>query len=105
MDEDSTDVFNDTQKIELPYTKYLLLRAGHSLDLYQGVPSNIQIKTTKKDRKLVVAGSSKSAVGNFSKFLMEYRTPSAYTGRGVRVKKVKPVRKAGKKDKQKGKVF
>lgn len=61
--------------------------------------------TKKKDRKLIVAGLSPNVSGAVAKRVHSYRPPSAYTGRGARIKHAKPVRKAGKKDKQKGKIF
>ena len=92
-------------KHEYTHNRYLQLRAGHTLDLCKPLPVNLQIKVNKKDRKLTLASSSKSEVLNFARLLLDYRGPSAYTGRGVRSKGSFPLRKAGKKDKQKGKTF
>ncbi len=96
--------FNQTIK-EYTNNRYLQIRAGHTLDLCLPLPSNIRIKILKKDRKLVVASSSKQNVTYFVRKLLDYRGPSAYTGRGIRIKGSIPLRKAGKKDKQKGKSF
>jgi len=67
--------------------------------------SNIFIKTSKRDRKLVIYGSNKQQINNLSHIIYNYRIPSAYTGRGVRRKHIKPLRKAGKRDKQRGRTF
>jgi len=83
------------------YSKYLIVRAGHTKDLYQPIPVSINIKILKKDRKLVIHSSNKQQVSQFLINLFNYRKPSVYTGRGVRRKHVKVLRKAGKKD-QKG---
>ena len=91
--------------LEYPYSKYLIIRAGHTTDLYQPIPIGIFIKTLKKDRKLVVYGRNQTSVNYISKQIAQYRIPSVYTGRGIRFKRQKIIRKAGKKDKQKGKVF
>jgi ribosomal protein L6P/L9E len=100
-------VINDVEdkNNEFQFSKYLIIRAGHTTDLYVGIPPNINIKISKKDRKLVIFGRSKVAVMALYKKISNYREPSAYTGRGIRTKGTKPIRKAGKKDKQKGKSF
>jgi ribosomal protein L6P/L9E len=90
---------------EFLYSKYLLIRAGHTSDLYIGLPKTISIKISKKDRKLVIYGPSKILVSAIHKKIVTYRKPSVYTGRGIRTKGSKPIRKAGKKDKQKGKAY
>jgi hypothetical protein len=69
------------------------------------VPVNFSLKVSKKDRKLVLVAGHKSNLGCFVNRIIKYRSPSIYTGRGVRTKhKIQP-RKSGKKDKQKGKTF
>lgn len=98
-------VVNKTIETEFLYSRYLLIRAGHTTDLYQGVPESITIKTSKKDRKLIISGPDKSLVNYLAMKVVSYRKPSVYTGRGVRLKKAKQIRKAGKQDKQKGKGF
>src|SRR5688572_13650154 len=90
---------------EFKFSKYLLIRAGHTADLYVGIPDNIFIKINKKDRKLVISGNSKILVTSIHSKIINYRGPSIYTGRGIRTKGSIPVRKAGKKDKQKGKSY
>lgn len=92
-------------KNEFPYSRYLIIRAGHTNDMYIPLESNIFIKTSKRDRKLVIFGSNKQKVNRLSYDIYKYRKPSVYTGRGVRRKHLKPLRKAGKKDKQRGRVF
>jgi len=82
-----------------------VVRAGHSTDLYLPLPNDIFAKTSKKDRKLVIYGFDKQQVNNLARVIFNYRPPSVYTGRGIRRKHLKPIRKAGKKDKQKGRVF
>jgi hypothetical protein len=97
---ESFGVFN-----EFKNKKYLILRAGHSTDLIQPIPKNIFVKALKKDRKLVVFGRNKNIVSNFCRYLRVYRLPSVYTGRGIKQKYIKVLKKIGKKDKQKGKIF
>lgn len=90
---------------ECIYRRFLVIRAGHTTDLYYGIPPGLFVRVLKKDRKLVIFGQSAAGVSYFSKVVSLYRLPSAYTGRGIRYKHIKPIRKAGKKDKQKGKSF
>jgi len=44
---------------EYIYNRYLIIRAGHTLDLVQPLPANLFIKTFRKDRKLVIFGKIK----------------------------------------------
>ena len=90
---------------EFSNSKYLAVRAGHTKDLYLPLRHQISCLTLKKDRKLVIASIDKIAAANLANSIYLYRPPSVYTGRGVRVKHVNIVRKAGKKDKQKGRAF
>jgi hypothetical protein len=90
---------------EFPNERYLSIRAGHTRDMYLPLSNNVRCLTSKKDRKLVIVASNKITAANTAKMVYTYRKPSVYTGRGVRVKHIRPVRKAGKKDKQKGKAF
>jgi len=83
----------------------LIVRAGHTKDLYQPTPEGIFLKSSKKNKKLVVYGKDKAELGRFVTDLVRYRKPSVYTGRGIRYKLLKVIRKAGKKDKQKGRAF
>jgi len=92
-------------KSELLFNKYLVVRAGHTLDLIQPVPLGISIKIKKKERKLIISGANKKVVSDLFLKLYSYRKPSAYTGRGLRKKHAKLTQKVGKKDKQKGKSF
>jgi len=85
------------------FNKYLVVRAGHTQDCVQPLPKAVFVKILKKDRKLVIYGRNKQQVCLFANVFVSYREPSVYTGRGVREKFVKTMRKAGKKDKQKGK--
>ena len=94
-----------TTKFDFPNTRYLMVRAGHTRDLYLPLSGNTFVKTSKKDRKLTIASSNNVVAANMAKQLWLYRRPSVYTGRGVRLKHIRSVRKAGKKDKQKGKAF
>jgi len=91
--------------IEFPYSRYLIVRAGHTEDLYLPLKKNMFIKTSKKDRKMVIYGPDKQQINNLARHIFNYRPPSVYTGRGIRRKHLKPTRKEGKKDKQKGKSF
>jgi len=91
--------------IEFPYARYLVIRAGHTKDLYLPLLEGVYIKTSKKDRKMVIYGPNKQQINNLARAIFNYRQPSVYTGRGIRRKHLKPIRKAGKKDKQKGKAF
>jgi ribosomal protein L6P/L9E len=103
--------FDEAQEIsqvcnfEFPANRYLSVRAGHTRDLYLPLGSKIRCLTSKKDRKLAILSSNKILSANLAKSVHLYRTPSVYTGRGVRVKHIRPLRKAGKKDKQKGRAF
>ena len=97
-------IINNNEK-EFTYNSYLVIRAGHTLDLYIGLPKGLVCYITKKDRKLVLTSNIKENVNYLATQLINYRAPSIYTGRGLRTKQVKIIRKAGKKDKQKGKAF
>jgi len=83
---------------EFQYKKYLIIRAGHSIELIQPIPNNIIIKINKKNRKISISGQNKQSITNFTKKLYFYRPPSAYTGRGIRQKHIKVLRKIGKRD-------
>jgi len=83
---------------EFQYKKYLIIRAGHSVELVQPIPNNIVIKIIKKNRKIIICSQDKQSITNFTKKLYFYRPPSAYTGRGIRQKHVKVLRKIGKRD-------
>ena len=87
------------------FNSYLVLRAGHTSDVYVGLPAGLTCYITKKDRKLVFISGSKGCTNYLATLLIRYRSPSVYTGRGLRTKKLAVTRKAGKKDKQKGKSF
>jgi len=95
---------NYTNSNEFPYSRYLLLRVGHSFLIYKSIPNYIGVKVSKKDRKLVIYGANKEQVSNFAKEIFKLRPPSVYTGRGIRIKKGLHRRKLGKKDIRKGKV-
>jgi ribosomal protein L6P/L9E len=98
------DIIEEAFTSEFPFSRYLLLRIGHSFLIYKPIPNYIGVKVTKKDRKLVIYGSNKEQVANFSKSIFLLRVPSIYTGRGIRIKKGQHRRKLGKKDIRKGKV-
>jgi ribosomal protein L6P/L9E len=87
------------------FNSYLVLRAGHTSDVYVGLPAGLTCYIIKKDRKLVFISRSKGYTNYLATALIRYRPPSVYTGRGLRTKKLAVIRKAGKKDKQKGKSF
>jgi ribosomal protein L6P/L9E len=105
LDLDDVQELNQVSAFEFPANKYLSVRAGHTRDLYLPVHSSIRCLTSKKDRKLTILSANKILAANLAKTVHLYRAPSVYTGRGVRVKHVRPIRKAGKKDKQKGRAF
>jgi ribosomal protein L6P/L9E len=90
---------------DLNFNRYVVIRAGHTVDLLQPLVKNIFAKTLKKDRKLLLYGFDKHLVNDLASKIYRYRTPSVYTGRGVRKKHCEVLKKAGKKDKQKGKIF
>jgi hypothetical protein len=90
---------------DFQHFRYLVVRAGHTTDLYFPLPSGIYVKTGKKDRKVILYGPDKGQVNNVARSIFDYRPPSVYTGRGIRRKHLKPIRKAGKRDRQRGRVF
>jgi len=90
---------------ELVFDVYLIIRAGHTLDIYLGLPVDLRCYITKKDRKLVLISSNKENINYLAKYITVYRPTSIYTGRGLRIKHTISRHKAGKKDKQKGKAF
>jgi ribosomal protein L6P/L9E len=90
---------------EFPYYRYLIIRAGHASDLYLPIPKTLLLKISKRDRKAVFISNDKLSLGYFVSNIIKYRSPSIYTGRGIRVKHKIQFKKAGKKDKQKGKTF
>jgi len=102
---DEVQELNQVCAFEFPADKYLSVRAGHTRDLYLPVHGRVKCLTSKKDRKLAILSADKMLAANLAKTVHLYRAPSVYTGRGVRIKHVRPVRKAGKKDKQKGRAF
>ena len=94
-----------TTIFDLPYSQYLVVRAGHTKDIFMPLNKRVKTHISKKDRKLVVSAQYKMEATNLSKLIWLYRTPSVYTGRGIRAKHIYHLRKVGKKDKQKGKSF
>lgn len=86
------------------YKNYLLLRVGHSFNIYLPIPQDIGIKILYKERKVVIFGFDKNKISNFFKKIFKFRPPSVYTGRGIRIKKGNHKRKLGKKDIKKGKI-
>jgi len=98
--EESYSFWNDVIENEQKYMRYLLIRAGHTQDKFIPLPNTIYIKTLKKDRKLVIFGMNKQHVSEIAYKIFSYRKPSVYTGRGIRRKKIKVLRKIGKKDKR-----
>ena len=100
-----SEIVNRTTELEFGFDRYLSVRAGHTRDLYLPLTNDIRCLTSKKDRKLAILSKNLSAATNLARKIYLYRSPSVYTGRGVRSKHVNPLRKAGKKDKQKGKAF
>jgi ribosomal protein L6P/L9E len=97
-------VENGSTSSEFPYSRYLVLRVGHSFNLYKPIPNYIGVRVSCKDRKLVIYGSSKEQVSNYARTIFKLRGPSVYTGRGIRFKRYPHRRKLGKKDVRKGKV-
>ena len=95
---------NHENSNEFPYSRYLVLRVGHSFLIYKSIPNYIGVKVSKKDRKVVIYGANKELASNFAKEIFKLRPPSVYTGRGIRIKKGLHRRKLGKKDIRKGKV-
>lgn len=97
-------VENEAPSEEFPYSRYLVLRVGHSFNLYRPVPNYIGVRVGCKERKLVIYGPSKEQVSNYARTIFGLRQPSIYTGRGIRFKGYPHRRKLGKKDIRKGKV-
>jgi large subunit ribosomal protein L6 len=85
--------------------RYLLIRVGYSYSVYLPVPNYVGIKISKKDRKLVMYSHSVEQVTTFAQCIYSLRSPSVYTGRGIRYKGCLPRRKLGKKDIRKGRFF
>jgi len=102
---DESKELSEVGNFEFSQSRYLMVRAGHTRDLILPMHSQVRCVTKKKDRKLVIISEDKILAGNLARFVHLYRAPSVYTGRGVRMKHLKPLRKAGKKDKQRGKAF
>jgi len=96
---------NKSLREDFGYKRYLSIRVGHSFNLYKSIPEYIGIKVIKKDRKLLVYGPDKSKVMSYINSIYILRPPSVYTGRGIRKKGHRHVRKLGKKDLKKGKTF
>lgn len=104
----STSDFHELTQVgsfEFPKNRYIMVRAGHTRDLAIPMHNLVTSATSKKDRKLVIMSQNKILAANLARAVHLYRAPSVYTGRGVRIKHIKPLRKAGKKDKQRGKAF
>lgn len=96
---------NNVATWELISKQYLIVRAGHTRDMCVPIQNILKCNTNKKDRKLTVGSEHTTIAMNLIKKIHDYRPPSPYTGRGVRIKHEKATRKAGKKDKQKGRAF
>jgi len=90
---------------DFDYKRYLCIRVGHSFNLYKAIPEYIGVKVVKKDRKLIIYGPDKNKVMSYINSIYVLRSPSVYTGRGIRKKGYRHIRKLGKKDLKKGKTF
>lgn len=104
----STGDFHELTQVgsfEFSKNRYIMVRAGHTRDLAVPMHNLVACTTSKKDRKLVIMSQNKVLAANLARCVHLYRAPSVYTGRGVRIKHIRPLRKAGKKDKQRGKAF
>ena len=101
-----SDIFENTYVgfNEFTFKKYILLRVGHSFQLYYPIPDAINLKIKYKTRKITLYSSNKGQIFNFSKFICQAREPNVYTGRGIRIKKIVYRRKIGKKEGKKGKL-
>lgn len=84
------------------YKRYLLIRAGHTIELVLPMAETVFAKVKKKERKLILYGENKQLINFFASSVLKYRKPSLYTGRGIREKHIKVIRKI-RKDKQKQK--
>lgn len=102
---DESQEISQVSRFEFPTAYYLSVRAGHTKDLYLPLHPALRCITSKKDRKLAILCDNKILPANLARTVYVYRRPSVYTGRGVRIKHDRPIRKAGKKDKQKGRAF
>jgi ribosomal protein L6P/L9E len=91
---------NNNFNHEFNYSNYLLLRTGHSFQLNKAFITNLGIKVSYKNRKIVIYSSNKNQMSNYLKNIFLTRKPSTYTGRGIRIKKLYCRRKVGKKDKK-----
>jgi len=90
---------------EFPQERYLLVRVGYSYTLCLPIPNFVGVLVSKKDRKLTIYSQSKVLTSVFSQAIFKLRSPSVYTGRGIRLKKFAHRRKVGKKDVRKGRFF
>lgn len=104
-DLDQPDSWSNIYGKEFPYQRYILIRAGHSVPSYIPIPNGLGVRVSKKDRKLSLYGSSVDQVSVFARSIFMLRPPSVYTGRGIRLKGLKPRRKLGKKDVRKGRYY
>ena len=85
---------------EQNFTKYLWVEVGYSFNMYIPIPNKVGIFVQKKNRKLIIFGTNKQLVTTFSNKIYKLRKPSAYTGRGIRIKRETYNLKIGKVDKR-----
>jgi ribosomal protein L6P/L9E len=79
---------------------YLSVSAGHDYTCTFCIPTLINVRVTKKNRRLLIYGPNKNLVMLFANQIYKLRPPSAYTGRGVRQKRIIVVRKKTKKQRK-----
>jgi len=53
--------------LEFPNSKYLIVRAGHTTDLYMPLGTGVYAQNYKKDRKLVVSSTNSVVTSNIAK--------------------------------------
>jgi len=90
---------------DLQFSRFLIVRVGHTTDTVLPLSKFIAIKSHKKERKITIYGYSKIEVRNLAKTIYKMRKPSPYTGRGIKFKHVRVRYKKVRKTKAGGRAF
>ena len=90
---------------DITYRKFLIIRAGNTLDRVIPLPKFVFIKGNKKERKIIIYGPSKIIIRNMARLVYTMRPPSLYTGRGVKFKRFKVKRRKIRKTRAGGRMY
>lgn len=80
------------------FCNLIIFKIGYNKCLFFLLPLDLRIMITgRKKRGFIIFGMNKLLVTTISKILLQLRIPNIYTGKGIRIRGQRFVRKVGKK--------